>query len=95
MARVVVVRVDRRKPVIVTLDHLRTSGALSTEGVRFSWRPGQASAVDAAEIAQGRDVGTVEVLAESPGGAGARLPYDVTFAFVAHAFHPDVPILGK
>jgi hypothetical protein len=43
----------------------------------------------------GRDVGTVEVASDVPETKGAALPYDVTFAFVAHAFHPDVPIEGK
>jgi len=95
MARVVVVKADRTKPVIVTLEHVRKSGTLTVEGVRLSWRAGQASAVDAAEIANGRDVGTVEAVSDLPENRGAALPYDVTFAFVAHAFHPDVAIEGK
>ncbi len=95
MARVVVVRIDRRKPLIVTLEHLRKSGTLTHSGIRLTWRAGQSSAVDAAEIARGRDVGTVEAVSDAPEGKSAALPYDVTFAFVAHAFHPDVPIVGK
>jgi hypothetical protein len=91
MARVVVVRTSRAKPVIVALDHLRKSGTLTLEGVRLAWKAGQSSAVDHAEIAKGRDVGTVE----ATNSQGTLLPYDVTFAFVAHAFHPDVPIDGK
>jgi len=95
MARVVVVRVDRAKPVIVALEHLRKSGALTLKGVRLSWKAGQSSAVDAAELAKGRDVGTVKAVSDLPDTKGALLPYDVTFAFVAHAFHPDVAITGK
>ena len=95
MARVVVVKADRAKPVIVTLERLRKAGTLSVNGVRLSWRAGQSSAVDAAEIAKGRDVGTVEAVSDAPESKGAALPYDVTFAFVAHAFHPNAPIEGK
>jgi hypothetical protein len=43
-------------------------------------------------IAKGRDVGTVEAMAVAAGGKPVLVPYDVTFAFVAHAFHPDVAI---
>lgn len=95
MARVVVVKVDRKAPVIVTMEHLRKSGSLILKGVRLTWRAGQSSAVDAPVIAKGRDVGTVEAVSDKPGGKGELLPYDITFAFVAHAFHPDVVIEGK
>ena len=95
MARVVVVRADRAKPVIVALAHLRKSGTLSLNGVRLSWRAGQSSALDAADIAKGRDVGTVEAVSDVPDSKGTPMPYDVTFAFVAHAFYPDIPIEGK
>ncbi len=95
MARVVVVKADRSKPVIVSLEHLRKLGAVSLKGVRLTWRAGQTSALDVAQIAKGLDVGTVEAVSDAPESKGALLPYDVTFAFVAHAFHPDVPIEGK
>lgn len=95
MARVVVVKADRKAPIVVAMEHLRTSGTLALAGVRLTWRAGQASAVDATEIAEGRDVGTVEAIGETPETKGLLLPYDITFAFVAHAFHPDAPIVGK
>lgn len=93
MARVVVVRRDGEKPLIVALDHLRKRAPLDIGVVRFAWRAGQTSAVDQPEIAKGRDVGTVTVQRLEAGQPAAALAYDVTFAFVAHAFHPDVPIL--
>jgi hypothetical protein len=95
MARVVVVKADRAKPFVVALTHLRKAGRLSLGGVDLAWHPGQASAIDASEIAKGRDVGTVEVTRQAADGSVALVPYDVTFAFVAHAFHPDVPILQE
>jgi hypothetical protein len=95
MARVVVAKPPSRPPVIVALTHLRDKGILTIGSLAFSWRAGQASAVDATDIAHGRDVGTVEVH-DTADPAGPRLiPYDVTFAFAAHAFHPDITILQE
>ena len=95
MARVVVVRADRDTPIIITLEHLRRSGPLTIGDVHLSWRAGQSSAVDVARIAKGRDVGTVEVTSAAAETNGEPIPYDVTFAFVAHAFHPNVPIVKE
>jgi hypothetical protein len=50
---------------------------------------GQASALGGAEIAKGKDVGTVEVTAKD----GAPLAYDVTFAFVLNAFAKNATVL--
>ena len=95
MARAVVAKPPSGPAVIVALTHLGDKGALTIGSLAFSWREGQASAVESADIAQGRDVGTVEVH-DTADPAGPRLiPYDVTFAFAAHAFHPDIPILHK
>ena len=95
MERVIVAKPPSGSPVIVALIHLREKGALTIGSLAFSWRAGQASALDATEIAKGRDVGTVEVH-DTADPAGPRpVPYDVTFAFAAHAFHPDIPILQK
>jgi hypothetical protein len=90
MARVIVVKADRQQPRIVTMEHLRKAGALLLGDVRLSWRAGQASAVDALEVAKGRDVGTVQATRD-----GQLVPYDVTFAFVAHAFYPNIEVVGK
>ena len=95
MARVVVVRNDRAKPVIVTLDALRKRGQLTIGNVEFTWKAGQSSAVDSENIAEGRDVGTVEVFGHVPAESPKALPYDVTFAFVANAFHPDIKIMAE
>jgi hypothetical protein len=95
MARVVVAKPPAGPPVIVALTHLRDKGALAIGSLAFSWRPGQASAVDSGKIAEGRDVGTVEVHDMTDVVSPKLVPYDVTFAFAAHAFHPDIPILQK
>jgi hypothetical protein len=95
MARVVVVRTGSSTPLIVTLAHLRKSGSLTIDRVRLTWRSGQASALDHVQIAEGRDVGTVEAYELRPGNGAEPLPYDVTFAFVAHAFHPGVEMRDR
>lgn len=86
MARVVVVR-DGGDPVVVSMLKVREEGPLQRNGVTISWEPGQASALDTSRIAKGREVGNILVQRE-----GQDVPYDVTFAFVAHAFMPDVAI---
>ena len=93
MARVVVVRREGAKPLIVAMETIRNRGRLDLEGLQISWRLGQVSAVDAAKIAASRDVGTVDVRSVSADKTGDMVPYDVIFAFVANAFHPDVSIV--
>jgi hypothetical protein len=56
--------------------------------VSFVWRSGQASALGSAEIAKGKDVGSVDVTKD-----GSALVHDVTFAFVLNAFAKDVVVL--
>lgn len=74
-----------------SLDLLRRRGMLKAGGVMLSWTPGQASALDAPKIADGRDVGNV--VAERMGTVGAEdVPYVVAFAFAFHGFRPDGPI---
>ena len=86
MERVVVVR-DGDTPSVVTLNAVREAGEYDLDGTTLAWTAGQASALDTQRIAEGRDVGTVTAQRD-----GVDVPYDVTFAFVAHAFHPDVAI---
>jgi hypothetical protein len=70
------------------LDLLRDSGRLESGDLVLTWEPGQNSALDAATISKGRDVGNVVV--QKRGASGLEdVPYDVTFAFVFHAFHPN------
>lgn len=86
MARVIVVR-DGEVPSVVTMDAVREAGSYDLDGTTLSWSGGQASALDTQRIAEGRDVGTVIATRD-----GEDVPYDVTFAFVAHAFHPEAKI---
>ena len=90
MERVVVVPRDDAGPLIVAMNAVAETGAYTAQGVTLQWTAGQASALDTARISDGRDVGTVLVTRD-----GADVPYDVTFAFVAHAFHPGVAIMRQ
>ena len=80
LARVVRVG-DRAWP----LSRLAEVGRIEEAGVVLSWRAGQASALDAVEMAQGRDVGSVRVT----DGQGRDVVHDVMFAFAFHAFWPE------
>jgi len=88
MARVVVARTPQG-PVAVSLAYLAQRERIAHQGVVFTWRSGQASALGAADIAKGKDVGNVEV---SDAG-GAPLVHDITFAFVYNAFVKDATVL--
>ena len=94
MARVVVVR-TANEPADISLSLLREQKSVDVSGVTLSWRPGQASALDTSEIAKGRDVGTVLAQQTDSSGKLSDVPYDVTFAFVFHAFHPKQEIRTK
>lgn len=78
-------RVVRVGPRAWPLSRLRETGALSEAGVRLTWQAGQSSALDTAQIAKGRDVGSIRVR----DAAGRDLPHDVMFAFAFHAFWPE------
>ena len=80
LARVVRVG-DKAWPV----SRLAELGEVNEAGVTLSWAGGQASALDAARIANGRDVGTIRVR----DAAGKDVPHDVLFAFAYHAFWPN------
>jgi len=67
------------------LTRIREEGGVTEQGVTISWEAGQASALDTATIARGRDVGNVRVR----DGQGRDVPHDVMFAFAFHAFWPD------
>ena len=93
MARVVIVRTgDDAKPFIVSMQHVRENGEVKNDDITVSWTKGQASALDSSSIAQGRDVGNI-IVQTNKDGSPKDIPYDVTFAFVANSFHPDVKIL--
>jgi hypothetical protein len=93
MARVVVIRPEPGKIAAVTLEHLRKKGHLALGDVELAWQPGQSTALDHWDIAQGRDVGSVTATIEAEDGQRRDVPYDVTFAFAVFAFHPDGAIM--
>jgi hypothetical protein len=72
-----------------SLELLRREGRLETDELVLSWTPGAASALDTRRIAEGRDIGNVVVQGKAADGALADVAYDLTFAFVFHAFRPD------
>ncbi len=71
---------------------LRAEGETVSGDLRFTWTPGQNSAVDAAAIAEGADVGNVVVERRDADGVWRDVPYSVDFAFAFAAFYPDSPI---
>ena len=90
MARVIIVE-ESDQPFVITMDAVREAGIIERNGVTLEWREGMASALDAREISKARDVGQILVTNK----AGEEVVHHVTFAFVAHAFHEDIPIEGK
>jgi len=80
LARVIRVG-DRAWP----LTRLADAETVTEAGVTLTWTAGQASALDTASIARGRDVGNVRVR----DAAGNDLPHDIMFAFAYHAFWPE------
>lgn len=77
-----VVRVGERAWPLTRLAQL---GRIEEAGVILTWQPGQASALDARDIAAGREVGNVRVRDT----AGRDVVHDIPFAFAFHALHPD------
>jgi len=68
------------------LERLEAEGEIEEVGLSISWRSGMASALDAAVIAEGRDVGQIRV---RDARTGADVGHEVVFAFVFHAFEPN------
>ena len=67
---------------------LREKGRIEQDDLVLTWASGQNSALDTDRISEGRDVGNVVVQRRTDNGH-EDAPYDVTFAFVFHAFHPQ------
>ena len=67
------------------LTRLAEAGQIAEDGVTLTWTAGQASALDAAQIGNGRDVGNVRV----QDSGGNDIAHDVMFAFAFHAFWPE------
>ncbi|MEM9048421.1 MAG: DUF3179 domain-containing protein [Pseudomonadota bacterium] len=84
LMRVVAVEGERRA---WSMAYLRAAGSVQEGDLRLRWTPGQASALDSARIAAGRDIGTVTV-ERRVAGAWRLAVYDVPFAFAFLAFTP-------
>jgi hypothetical protein len=68
---------------------VRREGKIVTaDGLEISWRAGQNSALGAAVIRRGIDVGNV-VVQKMVGNQRLDVPYSIDFAFAFHAFEPD------
>jgi hypothetical protein len=70
------------------LDLLRSRSRIESGDIVMTWSPGQNSALDHFQISKGRDIGNVTVQRDVDGTLEDAV-YDVTFAFVYHAFMPD------
>ncbi|MCH8808974.1 MAG: DUF3179 domain-containing protein [Proteobacteria bacterium] len=71
-----------------SLELVRGKGRVESGDLVLTWEAGQNSALDSRRISSGRDVGNVVVQRRGADGL-EDVPYDVTFAFVFHAFRPD------
>ncbi len=80
-----VVRVDG---TAWALPLLQSNGRIETADLVLTWEPGQNSALDSRVIAEGHDVGNVLVQRKTENGL-VDTAYEVTFAFVFHAFEPE------
>ncbi|USG60205.1 DUF3179 domain-containing protein [Sneathiella marina] len=77
------------------LDYLRSVKRIETpDGLVITWEKGQNSALDAAVIGEGVDIGNVTVQRKMKDGYEDVL-YTVDFAFAHFAFHPETPIVTK
>jgi hypothetical protein len=91
MERVVAVETAPGRHEAWALSLLRRRGTIRSADLSIHWQPGQASALDKATINAGRDVGNI-VVQKQQGNQIVDIPYDVTFAFVFHAFRSNSPI---
>jgi hypothetical protein len=88
MERVVAVEVEPGRFEAWQIGLLREAGEIRAGDIVLRWEAGQASALDAATVAGGRDVGNVTAQRKL-GDRYEDISYDVTFAFVFHAFRPN------
>ena len=68
------------------LTRVAAAGEIEEAGVRISWVPGQASALEVSTVSGGRDVGDIYVV---DAVNGDPVVHEVVFAFAFHAFEPD------
>jgi len=85
-----VVRVGQRA---WPLARIADRGVIEEAGLHISWTEGMTSALDAARIPEGREVGAIRV---RDAATGEDVPHEVVFAFAFHAFEPQgVWMLGR
>ncbi|MCZ6496660.1 MAG: DUF3179 domain-containing protein [Alphaproteobacteria bacterium] len=77
-----------------SLDLVREKKRITHGDYVITWEAGQNSALDKANIAEGRDVGNVVVQKNTPQGLVDAV-HGVDFAFAFHAFHPGGVIHTK
>ena len=77
-----------------SLPFLREKGRIEAGDLVLNWREGQASALDHPDMTRGREVGNVVVQRRTNGGLVDEV-YDVTFAFVYHAFNKERRIVTE
>lgn len=87
MERVVAVETEPGRFEAWQLGMVRDAGEIRAGDLVIRWEAGQASALDAATVGGGCDVGNITVQRRM-GDRLEDVPYDVTFAFVFHAFRP-------
>lgn len=93
MERVVVINAPGHR-YAAALSHIREVGELKlSDTATVRWSGEQASILDARTTREGRRIGAVKAVTQTDDGE-QPLVHDVTFAFVVHAFYPDLPILG-
>lgn len=85
--------VDSETPIAVSLSHLTENAPVRIGKYEFRWEAGQSSALDTSRIADGREVGNIEVYEIDANGKATLAVHEVTFAFAARAFIPDLDIL--
>ena len=68
-----------------SLELLKRKKRIEAGDLVITWTPGQNSALDTSDIAEGRDIGNVVVQRRTPKGLVDEV-HDLTFAFVFHAF---------
>jgi hypothetical protein len=67
---------------------LRRAGRIEDGDTVLTWQPGASSALDRSVTFGGKDIGNV-VAYRVVSGQTIEIPYDLVFAFVFHAFHPN------
>ena len=71
------------------LSDLRAGKRITRDDITIEWQEGMNSALDDQQIEQGRDIGFVRVMRSTGNNNHEDIPYDMTFAFVFMAFHPE------